>query len=269
MSSITTTNNNLNINDIATIMSALTISQKSTPDETIIVNKEFVQENDEYYLISRDGVEVEYSKSRGSFVISKKKVEVYPYYYFCNISQKCIKYPYKLEKGYALNKHVVLQNPHHQYYLKPVHYVSLNVSYFDSVRSIDRFLYVVFDIEDTRKTHAYALDKLSEHLPKEIIDNVALYLGIKKYKSKYELADFPFNFVQKYKETMPTYLSLAQIKKLYELGVVKIGFERHTSINIMTDAAFDYVYPQNGINRVRQLFGTKENMHTFIQSVFQ
>ena len=247
-------------------MAALSIITAEEPDETFVIDKSLVRDSDTHceLMISPLGETYKISKSQNRVVITQKKIEVYKYNYFCHFTQRIIK-PYLLQIGYALNQHIVLHKQHHQYDLNPVHYID-----FCYLPQREMDVYLIFNIDDARIGYTYALHKLQTYLPKELVDHVASFMGCTRRKPKYGLADFPFNFIQNYQGVMPKHLSLAQIKKLYDLGAIKMAvtdFNHHQNMCILSDEAFDYVY-SNGFNRVRQMFDTKENMHGFIQYVY-
>ena len=66
-----------------------------------------------------------------------------------------------------------------------------------------------------------------------------------------------------YKDKMPKYLSMAQVKKLYELGMIKMLHQDSSAYNyaIVSDDAFD----NDPDGRLQDIFKTKLNMHGCIE----
>ncbi len=91
----------------------------------------------------------------------------------------------------------------------------------------------------------------------------------------YKPSDFPFDFESKYSSVIChlKQLSKMQIKKLFEIGVMKIAImtdDNFNNYNLLTDEAFDYQFPTaNGFvdNKIKIIFKTKENMHSYIEKI--
>ncbi len=198
--------------------------------------------------------------------IFKKNINVYIleniYFYKHTLVENTKKY-IPIE-GYILNKHVVKKYPH---------------THFDLNRTIcvpfkytpDFELFFVFDIEDKRETYADTLNLLVERqiLPPEIIEMIAFKLGMTELSDNgiYNKTQFPFNFVSKYKLTMPECFVKEQLIELYKLGVFKLAYYNsyHASMNILTDESYDYVFPNAMPNKIRNIFSSKEEMQEFVR----
>lgn len=172
--------------------------------------------------------------------------------FICPISKKKISENDLLDVqyGYALNKYVVRRSPHNIYQLKQVPYIIYKKWSF------------VFEIVDPRETYYHVLNILTTQLPIVVVDKIAFFMGCDKIKNTYILSDFKFNFESKYKINSRK-VSIEQLKKLFELGIVKIACNETQSLLIMSDDAFDHVYPNNAVNKLCSRFKTKEKMHNY------
>ena len=71
-----------------------------------------------------------------------------------------------------------------------------------------------------------------------------------------------------YKDKMPEYFSMAQVKKLYELGIIKMLIPSGSSVHnyaIVSDDAFD----NDPDGSLQHIFKTKLNMHPCIEQIFK
>ncbi len=83
-------------------------------------------------------------------------------------------------------------------------------------------------------------------------------MGCNEFKYEYTLTDFPVIFETKYKGEMPTYLSIHQLKELYELGVLKIAFDYNYDFYMLSDESFD-----NHCEALIKTFHSKKIMNEF------
>jgi hypothetical protein len=203
------------------------------------------------------------------FVLSHgKHVEVYNDIYHCSLSNSVVdkKDIFNLSEGYALNEHIVFNQPHHSFTLKQVSYILASDSKGHSVP-------FVFKVMDMRKSYVYAATMLYEHfnLPKELVDLIMWFSGCPQPKGVYTVKDFPFNFEREYKGRLPSIVSREQLKRLYELELVNMAIKLTSfpCYTALTDESFDYVYPNNSPNWLSSHFETKEKMHEYIQNVLE
>jgi hypothetical protein len=197
-----------------------------------------------------------------------KHVQVYNDIYYCSLSNSVVdkKDIFDLSEGYALNEHIVFNRPHDSFILKTVSYILASNSKGHSVP-------FVFKVQDMRKSYVYAATMLYDHfhLPKEIVDLIMSFSGCSQPKDVYMVKDFPFNFEPEYKGRLPSVVSRKQLKRLYELGVVKVAIQLTSfpCYTALTDESFDYVYPNNSPNWLSTHFKNKEEMHEYIQTVLE
>jgi hypothetical protein len=173
---------------------------------------------------------------------------------------------YKPTQGFILNKHVVKLYPHNSFNLNKTIIIP-----FKTTQGIQ--LCFVFDIEDKRETYANALNQIvnQQNIPPEVIDIIALKLGMIKptqHNCIYNKSQFPFNFISKYTQTMPEYFIKEQLIELYKMGVLKIAYQDlyNSSMNILTDEAYDYIFTNGQPNYVKNRFPSKEKMHEYIDA---
>ena len=145
--------------------------------------------------------------------------------------------------------------------LNPINYIPC---WYDEDRWRKEKLYFVFDIEDTRKTYAAACNQLLTHLPQELVIQIAEHLGTTKSYftdgSEYSDKDFPDNFKPKYKlQSIPEKLTKTQLQKLFQLGVLQLGFICYGTINLFTEESYDHVYPNDEPNLLKKKFPTKQD----------
>ena len=80
--------------------------------------------------------------------------------------------------------------------------------------------------------------------------------------------DKPYEYLScEYNGELPELMSKPQVRKLYDLGIVKMAtFERHTlSYLIMSDDAFD----NDPDKSLENMFGNKEEMHEYIEEMLE
>ena len=190
-------------------------------------------------------------------IICNKKNTIVKERLYCSLSNTFIKEEdtHTLVYGFALNTHVLRYKQHPIFNLKRVPYISLD--FLDICDETNAMF--VFNIEELRKTRLLAM-LLNIHMASELID----YMRVNFLDTEL----FPYQFGCEYKGKFPEIISNAQLKKLYELGMVKMGFvELYSgSIKIMSDEAFDHIY-SNGRNDLQRKFKTKENMHDYIRKI--
>ncbi len=246
---------NHNTNDITTsILRGLTISIDTDAFITI-KNEEPIDvpyPDDDGYITIHTHTDCSFSfKSSNVRIIQNGlNLEIFRCKYFCNISQKSMEFVFDIFDGHIINKHrIMVQEPRTDGpNLNPAYYIS--AGYYNEGRSTREgngvrcgySMFFVFDIEDTREKSTYSVKQLLDIQPKELVDRIAFYLGCNKSKYEYTLTDFPVIFETKYKGEIPKYLSIHQLKKLYELGVLKIAFEYNYDVYMLSDESFDYIY---------------------------
>ena len=156
------------------------------------------------------------------------------------------------------------ETPHRVYDLQKVNYLIAG-----SINHNDKKLKLgfVFNIADTREAHAKTANKLFETLPPEIVIKIFSYLKCNKPRGDfYEASDFPYdsNFVQEYNSDIPKLLSKAQLKQLYDTGIIKLAYYHPGYISsqmiVLDDTSYDYVYPNNASNYLHSVFETKDDM---------
>lgn len=225
----------------------ITIKNKEPIDESTM----FPDENDYINIHTDAGCSLSLKSSNVRIIQDALNLEIFRCKYFCNISQQFTQDVFKIVKGHVLDKHsIMVLEPDTDDY-KPAYYI--HIGFNEGSR-----IFLVFDIEDTREKSTYAVKQLLDILPKELVDKIAFYLGCNKLKYEYTLTDFPVIFETKYKEEMPSYLSKHQLKKLYELGVLKIAFDYEYDLHMLTDESFD-----NHSNALINTFDSKEIMNQF------
>ena len=169
--------------------------------------------------------------------ITKDKVNIYKRKYICPVSKKIVdgNELFHVRIGYALNKFVVLPKLHpilhRKLKLQPVPYI-----YCGSPFAVK----FIFDIVDARDSYPQGINILKEFLPTPAIDRIVYYLGKDKFKDEYSPTDFQSNFYSKYKGPVPDKLSQAQLKKLYELEIVKPAYGNERMIFSVSDEAGEF-----------------------------
>jgi hypothetical protein len=209
--------------------------------DTVIIRNDFYYHNDVFSNSSivsssnsspriiifkeRDDLKVE---------ITKDKVNIYKRKYYCPVSKKLVDGSelFHVRVGYALNKFVVLPKQHRKLKLQPVPYI-----YCGSLYAVK----FIFDIVDARDFYPQGLNILKDFLPQELLDRIAFYLGSDKFKDEYSPTDFPSTtFYSKYKGPVPNKLSQAQLKKLYELGIVNPAYGNERLTVSVSDEACEF-----------------------------
>lgn len=262
-----------NTNDtITNILHGLTINIET--DAFITIKNEtpidastmFPNENGYIVIYTYTDCALSLKSSNVRIIQNGLNLEIFRCKYFCNISQQFTQDVFEISKGHIINKHsIMVMEPNTDGpKLNPAYYISAtyyNEDYYSTqTNGFNKtcIMYFVFDIEDTREKSTYAVKQLLDILPKELVDKIAFYLGCNKSKYEYTLTDFPVIFETKYKGEMPTYLSRHQLKKLYELGVLKIAFEYNYDLYMLTDESFD-----NDCEALIKTFGSKKKMNQF------
>ncbi len=231
--------------------SSISINKK-TPIKTIGYKTIVTIDDDEYtFLDNEQKIEV-----------FKNKIDVYTLtnkYFYKNTPMQDGVSVYKPTEGFILNKHVINMAPHHKFDLKKINMVYfMKVSYFK--------YYFVFDIEDKRETQLKSLYQTFKpyNIPPEMVDHIVSFLN---------KSDFPYDFVPKYEVSMPTYFIKEQLLQLYEMGVLKIACHdtnfSKSSMNILTDEAYDYVFPNGQRNKIVNKFPTKKEMHDCVDQLLE
>jgi len=245
--------------DITNILRGLTISIETDAFITIKNEKPidestmFPDENDYINIHTDAGCSLSLKSSNVRIIQNALNLEIFRCKYFCNISQQFTQDVFEIRKGHIINKHSIMV-------LEPdMDGPKLNPAYYINIGSNEGYrIFLVFDIEDTREKSTNAVKQLLDILPKELVDKIAFYLGCNKFKYEYTLTDFPVIFETKYKGEMPTYLSIHQLKKLYELGILKIAFDYNYDLYMLTDESFD-----NHCKALIKTFHSKKIMNQF------
>jgi hypothetical protein len=278
---------NTNDINITSILHGLTISIETDAfitiknEEPIDVSTLFPNEDGYINIYTDAGCRLSLKSANVRIIQNGLNLEIFRCKYFCNIAQQFTQDVFEICEGHIINKHtfMVLEpntdgpRPNPAYYIRTgfnEFYRSLSPGVTEGYRIV-----FVFDIEDTREKLTYAVKQLLDILPKELVDKIAFYLGCNKFKYEYMLTDFPVIFETKYKGEMPTYLSRHQLKKLYELGVLKIALEYNYDFHMLTDESFDYNYDlymsrddlfDDQYKALIKTFDSKEIMNQFSES---
>ena len=230
-----------------------------------------------YELVFKDGTTEELEKYGNYIEFQQDRILSYPTFYFCNIDKKNV-YVYETQKGFALNTHVIKKTQHSVFPLNPVHFIDIAGTY--TYRRTDYYFSFVFNVVDMRKIYTDLSDKLLESLPFEMIIRIFSFLNFtKKGNGLYTVSDFPFNFLQEFEGEIPKVLSKIQLKKLYEIGAIKLAYKSVSSFNTlsgqltqMTDESYEHVYPNNAQNLLQKIFKSKEEMNlvrdSFLEKFF-
>ncbi len=231
-----------------------------------------------YELVFKKDGSVEHLEKYGNYIeFEQDRILSYPTFYFCNIDKKNV-YVYETQKGFALNTHVVKKTQHSVFPLNPVHFIDIAGTY--TYRRRDYYFSFVFNVVDMRKIYTDLSDKLLESLPFEMIIHIFSFLNFtKKGNGLYTVSDFPFNFLQEFEGEIPKVLSKIQLKKLYEIGAIKLAYKSASSFNTldgqltqMTDESYEHVYPNNAQNLLQKIFKSKEEMNlvrdSFLEKFF-
>ncbi len=216
---------------------------------------EFWYDKGETYIVNKKNWNVQ---------IKKGKVLLFQIKYFCDISKSIVekKDLFSTTKGYALNNHVVREIQHTRFSLKPVYYINIPKGYTYK-KKIYNFSFV-FNIVDMRKIYANLHNKLLESLPLEMVLHIMEYENFeKKGDGLFQVTDFPFDFSQEFQGKIPEKLSKSQLKKLYEIGAIKLALTSNglRSKIVLTDESYEHVYPMNAPNVLHNIFKSKEEMH--------
>jgi hypothetical protein len=263
---------NHNTNDIITsILCGLTISIDADAfitikDEEPIDVPYFPDEDGYITILPHNDCRFTFKSSNVRIIQNGLNLEIFRCKYFCNISQKSMDFVFEIFDGHIINKHSIMyMEPRRDGpKLNPAYYIS--AGYYNEGRSTRQGngvrcgyqMFFVFDIEDMREKSTYAVKQLLDILPKELVDKIAFYLGCNKSKYEYTLTDFPVIFETKYKGEIPKYLSIHQLKKLYELGVLKIAFEYNYDLYMLSDESFD-----DNCKPLKKTFSYKKKMNQF------
>jgi hypothetical protein len=259
--------------DIECILKDLTFTNEFKYYNSINIKKGTyeISTNDKEIIISSPDYEYSFYKDKVKLEVFKNRIDVYylinTYFY----KNKCalVATIYKPKQGFILNKHIIKLVPHRNFDLNKTIILHFKEIPYTNV-------YFVFDIEDKRETYANALNQIINqyNIPPEIIEIIGLYLGIikpTKYDGIYHKSQFPINFVSKYMRPIPEYFIKEQLIELYELGILKIAIDNYccSDLKILTDEAYDYVFPNGKPNEIKHAFSSKEEMHDFIDEQFE
>lgn len=186
----------------------------------------------------------------------------------------------RVERVFILNEHIVQKQEYFQCAddsgptLNKGHVVEVKKKLQEdgSVRSI----HFIFNIDDIRKQRIMAFymanHERRQHdlpfLPTEIINKI-----VEDYPKC-----FPYNCESSYKGHIPNRISRAELKILYEMGIVKMGFhlrKHHKTpqgdrkkIVVLSDESFDYISP-DGNKKLEVVFYHKETMRMHIEVMME
>ncbi len=195
-----------------------------------------------------------------------RHVKVYRNIYYSSLSQSIVddNNIFRVRKnGYALNEHIVLNLPYRRLNLDNTSYVLV------PSKKGDKIIPFIFNVRDVQKHYIEVSRILCDVLPKELVDIIMLYLDCAKPKNEYSTKEFPFKFENEYRGLMPSVISREQLGKLYKLGMIKIAIEIGNNFISLTDESFDYVYPMDNINHVKNKFKTKAKMNNYIKMMLK
>lgn len=230
-------------------------------DGSIVFNNRFYYDNpafknspickcDNRYIRVENFLEVE---------IKDNKFNIYTNKFICPISKKILDVSELCDVsiGYALNEFVVFEKQDPKLNLQPVPYIHY--------RSNQKMRFV-FDIINARDLYPQALNSLQGKLSQHEIELVAHYLGSYRVKDKYSPTDFPSTtFYSKYNGPVPNKISQAQMKKLYELGIVKPVYhnQKEKTMYCVLDEAYDFYFIKFQEERAK-LYSYKTQEYKFI-----
>jgi hypothetical protein len=254
MATAINTDNNTNINDLENVIGKVVFSHEEFVESYHIGNHSKIEQNLDTVIIRNDFYYSNYAFRNSSIVssynsspriiifkerddlkveITKDKVNIYKRKYMCPVSKKLVDGSelFHVRIGYALNKFVVLPKQHRKLKLQPVPYI-----YCGSPFAVK----FIFDIVDARDSYPQGINILKEFLPTPALDRIVYYLGRDKFKDEYSPTDFQSSFYSKYKGPVPDKLSQAQLKKLYELGIVKPAYGNERLTLSVSDEACEF-----------------------------
>ncbi len=249
------------------VFSHLISFEETVPEEIVCKptwQNSFIHETDSSFTVYYNDYPHVYPKSKFAQVVIKRNgIKLFRNKYFCNISKSIVeeKDLFSTTKGYALNKHNVKFDQHLHFTLKPVYYINIPTKYSRHNRHSFSF---VFNIADMREIYADLHNNLLKSLPFEIVLEILKYQNIeKKGDGLFQVTDFPFDFSQEFQGKIPDILSKLQLKKLFEIGAIKLAVSywvKHSNI-VLSDQSYDHVYPGNFPNALHSIFKSKEEMH--------
>lgn len=253
---------------IISIFDELTFTSEFKYNNSINIKKGTydISTNDKEIIISSHDYEYSFYKDKVKLEVFKNRIDVYHLTntYFYKNNSALGDTIYKSKKGFILNKYIIKLDSHRNFDLNKT-----IILYFKTTSYMR--VYFVFDIEDKRETYANTLNQIvnQKNIPPEIIETIALYLGITKptkYDGIYHKSQFPINFLSKYTQPISDYFIKEQLIELYEMGVLKIAIDNYcgSHLNILTDEAYDYIFPNGKNNEIKDVFSSKEDMYDFI-----
>jgi hypothetical protein len=255
---------------IETILAYLSTILETEPEpEVLILPKheyEVLEFSNVYILEFNNGHTKTFEKKDWYIEFKRDRILLYSICYFCKIDKKYIKTEdlYKTNQGYALNTHVVKKTQHTSFSLNPVYFIDFNLedSCYRYKDTYNYFFCFVFNVLDMRKIYAKTANKLVESLPLEMVMHIMTFLNCKKRgNGLYKVTDFPFDFSQEFKGEIPELLSKLQLKKLYEIGAIKLAYKSGLySMIELSDESYDHIYPNSAPNILQKTFRSKEEM---------
>ena len=247
--------------DIEHIFNELTCISELNYINSISINKtttiSLINNNIFIIFLDNDDKTIIYNRNDKKIEIFNNIIDVYDikntYFYKKNYIHD-VKV-YTPEEVFILNKHVIKIKPHPRFNLKKTNMIN-----FAKLNNYD--YYFVFDIEDKRETSLHILYEIfNPYLPPEMVDHIVSFIDKK---------NFPFEFVPRYNLKMPKYFIKEQLIQLYEMRVIKIALKSSDdNINILTNEAYDYIFPYNKPNRIKTFYNSKENMNNIIDELLE
>ena len=266
----TTENNTLSLKDL---IGEIIVSHSDEPTETysaedFLVNE--VNETDDTFEIFEIATGLwHYIYKRDTHVeVHPDRVDVYNKQYFCTLTQSFIRANNLCNVS---DKTIVSK-----YKFSP--YRSLYGDQFNAKIISTPCCSFVFNIVDVRtKILAFLMSMNVRQslgqcfLAPEVFDNCILphFDGVKvEYEKRQD--KMINNLHREYNGEFPEFMSLEQVKRLYELGMIKmikrvsseitVG-SQYERFGVLSDDAFD----NDPEGAVKKIFETKENMHVYIQ----
>jgi hypothetical protein len=148
------------------------------------------------------------------------------------------------KRGYALNKHKTLFTPHKVHTLNDVYYAK--VATFSGVYNA----YAVVKVVDGRVLSDETIDVMSRALPYDIVKIIA--------DQHFQISDYNFAMMHNHGIIVNQPYTLQGLKQLYHNGIIEFGLDpsdgmSQSSIELLTDESYNYVYPNDGTSSLKQL----------------
>ena len=252
-------------NCLKDIIGEIIVSYSEEPYETFIVSNDAlinqVIETEHTYEIFNitTGFRHYIQKKNVHIEFHTERIDVFKKKYFCTLTQSFIN-SYAL--CYLSNVEMVSK---YKYLNRPSFYgEQFNAQFISTSRNS-----FVFNIVDIRKNILAFLMSMNARqsleksfLAPEVIESCIL---------PYFDCDKRTTYLQReFKGVLPKYMSMEQVKRLYELGMIKMIMRvsdpitmgsQHERFGILSDDAFD----NDSEGAIKKIFKTKEHMHGYIE----